>query len=671
MTGIVEVETVLRLFAEGISGHPFQIHERDALAEPFAHDPNRNPLKSTFNLYLPRDFSFFPAEPLNRRAYLYQALLQLGFREFGTYQFDIHEARARIKTLGEITLPTSHLESDLELFYQHFEHSDLVRNLFHLIESQRVARRLLSKYDGARSYRRDFQPYVNSLHWSQPSNLTQRAIVQLSGHLQDVPGFASDLEPLTRSALSPKSDVYGSAHATLTCYEELQKTGKVHGVSPMDDAESSVALETIQSQTKVEEGERKLADLESELDSIPLPFDQIEAADSDELTTGYSVQELQRNSLRKQAEQLSRRLQIEKSSVGLSVSRKEEVLASFRYDEWDYLKQKWLRNWCLLHECSLDYEHEGDAENLKRSVRPHVQSVRKLFEQIRPAGMKRVRRQFEGDELDISATVDLRVDTRSRVSPDERIYSHRVRVHRDVATVVLVDLSASTDSPIEDDPKNESSQHERDTKNQDLRDPYFDDERLNSTLDSKPFLDAIQKPKRRVIVIQREAVLLLATSLDSIQDMYAIYGFSGYGKENVEIYVAKEFNQPLSEHRIAAIASMEPKRSTRMGPSIRHSTNKLLATGAAMKVMMIVSDGFPQDCDYGPDRASHEYGVQDTAMALREADRKGIKNFCVTVDLAGHDYLRRMCRKDRYLVIDELESLPLALNSAYRYLISN
>lgn len=672
MTRVVEVETVLRLFAEGITGHPFQIHKAEAITEPFAHNPNRIPLKSSFNLYLPENFSFFVSETLNRRAYLYLALQQLGYREFGTYMFDIQQARSQISFLGDTPSPVSHLESDLELFYQHFDNQDLARRLFHLIESERVARHLLRKYEGAQAYRRDFQPFVNSLHAVEPPNLIDREIVQLSGHLRSVPGHASALADLVDFAMTRNADIYASAEATVICYQELEQIGMFpHEFAVDATSELQISLESLQRQARVEEWERELSDLELEFEGMPLPIDEIEGTESDVLGSANSIEEVQRAHVQKQKEQLSRRLQIEKSSIGLSPSRKEDVIASFRYDEWDYLNNKWLRNWCLLHEYSMNEELDGDSAGLKRAVRPHVQSVRKIFEQIRPAGLKRVGRQFEGDELDISATVDLRVDCKSQVSPDERVYSRRDRIHRDVATVVLVDLSASTDSPIDDHSNHTSQGEDRSFSEQDLRDPYFDDERLNSPFDSKSFAPAEVTPERRVIDIQREAVLLLATSLDSIQDMYSIYGFSGYGKENVEIFVAKEFDQALSEHRITAIASMEPKRSTRMGPSIRHSTRKLLATGAAMKVLMIVSDGFPQDCDYGPDRTSHEYGVQDTAMALREADRKGVKSFCVTVDLAGHDYLRRMCRRDRYLVIDELESLPLALNDAYSYLTAS
>ena len=78
-----------------------------------------------------------------------------------------------------------------------------------------------------------------------------------------------------------------------------------------------------------------------------------------------------------------------------------------------------------------------------------------------------------------------------------------------------------------------------------------------------------------------------------------------------------------------------------------------------------VSDGFPQDSDYGPERGNHEYGLQDTARALSEAHAKGVETFCVTVDLSGHDYLKRMCPDARYMVIEEIEDLPAALSKVY------
>jgi A/G-specific adenine glycosylase len=95
-----------------------------------------------------------------------------------------------------------------------------------------------------------------------------------------------------------------------------------------------------------------------------------------------------------------------------------------------------------------------------------------------------------------------------------------------------------------------------------------------------------------------------------------------------------------------------------MGPAIRHAAAKLGRQPEVVKVLIVVSDGYPQDSDYGPDRRDEEYGIQDTARALREAADAGISTFCVTIDPAGHDYLQRMCEPDRYMVIDDVAALP-------------
>ena len=101
---------------------------------------------------------------------------------------------------------------------------------------------------------------------------------------------------------------------------------------------------------------------------------------------------------------------------------------------------------------------------------------------------------------------------------------------------------------------------------------------------------------------------------------------------------------------------------------MRHGTKKLLATGSALNVLMVISDGFPQDCDYGPDRGNHDYGIHDAAKALDEANAKGIQTFCITVDKSGHDYLKNMCPDNRYAVLRETRTLPMVLQDVYHRL---
>ena len=168
-----------------------------------------------------------------------------------------------------------------------------------------------------------------------------------------------------------------------------------------------------------------------------------------------------------------------------------------------------------------------------------------------------------------------------------------------------------------------------------------------------------------MIDIQKEALVIMAQALEEIGDLFSILGFSGHGRDRVELFDAKTFDESLSLAVKSRLSAIEPQRSTRMGPAIRHAIRKLSSVSSRSKHLILLSDGFPQDFDYGRDRRSNLYGLRDTAQALREAEQEGISTFCITVDRAGHDYLREMCDDSRYLVIDEIDSLPLELPKIY------
>jgi nitric oxide reductase activation protein len=175
-----------------------------------------------------------------------------------------------------------------------------------------------------------------------------------------------------------------------------------------------------------------------------------------------------------------------------------------------------------------------------------------------------------------------------------------------------------------------------------------------------------QSTPRRIIDVTREALVLMAEALEEIGDSYAMYGFSGQGRDNVEFYHIKSFAEALSPTVKGRIGAIAPKRSTRMGAALRHSLEKLKDLTCRIKLLVLLSDGFPQDMDYGADRRSITYGIRDTMMALREADRAGVLTFCLTVDKAGHDYLREMCEPSRYLVLEDVASLPTELPKVYQ-----
>jgi nitric oxide reductase NorD protein len=178
----------------------------------------------------------------------------------------------------------------------------------------------------------------------------------------------------------------------------------------------------------------------------------------------------------------------------------------------------------------------------------------------------------------------------------------------------------------------------------------------------------VRRHYKRIIDLEKEGVALLLQALESIGDIYGIYGFSGYGRENVEFYVIKDVEEHLSDVVKRRIDKISPLHATRMGPAIRHATAKLDKQEAKTKILFLISDGRPQDRGYSREGVEKEYAVHDTHMALVEARHKEIIPFCLTVDKAGHDYLKSMCGDMGYEVLADIGSLPERLPMLYRQL---
>jgi hypothetical protein len=304
---------------------------------------------------------------------------------------------------------------------------------------------------------------------------------------------------------------------------------------------------------------------------------------------------------------------------------------AFLYDEWDHVIDDYRTRWCRLREVGL----ASDAgEYFSRTLTEYaglVPEVRRLLQRIPPEMYRPVRGLEDGEDFDLNAVTEARVELRARRTPSPKLYRARVREARDVATLFLLDMSASTDEPLA--------------------------------------AAAGGRPGRRIIDAIKESLVVMSAALEELGDAYAIYGFSGQGRHNVEFYPVKGFAEGLSGTVKGRIGGIEPRRSTRMGTALRHALRKLGGVAARSKHLILLSDGFPQDHDYGEDRRSHVYGIRDTAVALREADAAGVTSFCITVDRAGHDYLREMCDADRYLIIDDIAALPRELPRVYRRVV--
>ena len=180
--------------------------------------------------------------------------------------------------------------------------------------------------------------------------------------------------------------------------------------------------------------------------------------------------------------------------------------------------------------------------------------------------------------------------------------------------------------------------------------------------------DGTRRSYKRIIDLEKEAIVLLINALEAIGDTYGIYSFSGYGRENVEFYTVKDVDERFSERVKRRIDRIAPLHATRMGPAIRHATSKLEMQDARTKLLFLISDGRPQDRGYSREGVEKEYAVHDTKKALDEAKTKDITAFCLTVDKNGHDYLKTMCDDMGYEVLDDIYMLPQRLLYLYRRL---
>ncbi len=329
---------------------------------------------------------------------------------------------------------------------------------------------------------------------------------------------------------------------------------------------------------------------------------------------------------------------------------------SFLYDEWDYRMSDYRPRWCLLREKEMA---EGDGSFYNTTLEGYsllASQIKRQFEMVVPQGFQKMKRQQDGDEFELDAVIEAMVDKKSGTSPSEKVYTRRNKVVRDVAVAFLLDMSASTAEAIDESRR---LADEWDAPDDPLEYMFWLRSRRG---------EGVRRSYKRIVDLEKESVVLLIHALETIGDTYGIYGFSGYGRENVDFFVIKDINEALSDKVKRRIDKVSPLQATRMGPAIRHTITKLEKQEARTKFFFLISDGRPQDRGYSREGVEKEYAIHDTRVALTEARQKGIIPFCLTVDKEGHDYLRAMCQDMGYEVLADIHALPKRLPALYRSL---
>jgi nitric oxide reductase activation protein len=655
---LIEAQRLLSLFAQGIAGRYFHLKPLVELKGEFRPETQ---MIDELTLFLPDAVQEFAEPRQNLGFYKVAVMHQIGFFEFESWAFDLAEARRRVPGLAAREAHASHAQpGELEMFFACFPEQRLVRRLFGVLEDYRVDCGLARAYPGLRRDLGRAMELALARRGALPSIAGAggllEALVRCTLHADveglraaDATGLVDAVIDAARRAGERRADVYTSAEQAITCLEILRRAGIEErvGAALLDEIESSVDSVEFRGSAPPDLADIRLR-IEAGQNALETPGAAI-SSERLELTAEDVDDEAPADALQRPA--ATKGSAFRRAFGG--VSRAER---SFLYDEWDYHRRGYLRGWCRLHEERLVGE-DGPAflESVRQRHGALLARVRRKFQHIKPDSTERVRGVSDGEEIDLERAVEAHSDVRAGLAPSERVYMRRDRARREVATAFLVDLSASVRQPVPD-PDGEPEE------------PIIPDEDLRQVWGIGSLLAERDENRRKVIDIQKEALALMVQALEALGDEYGIYGFSGENRENVEFYVAKEFGDRPGLKVWNAIAAMRSRYYTRMGTAIRHTIRKLERQGARRKVMLVISDGYPQDVDYGPDRDDREYGIHDTAQALREAELARIDTFCVTIDRAGHDYLRRMCPDGRYLIIDEVESLPVELGKVYRLL---
>jgi nitric oxide reductase NorD protein len=289
-----------------------------------------------------------------------------------------------------------------------------------------------------------------------------------------------------------------------------------------------------------------------------------------------------------------------------------------RYPEWDYVIGRDRSEWTTVSEYGAA---EGRGTDINAILERYPETAYRIAALVRAAKVSRpvrLRRQSEGDQLDLEAAIATTIDRRAGLVPNPHVYARLERRRRDLSVLVLVDASQSTN-------------------------------------------DIVPAANRSVLALERDATALLAYAMDGLGDPFAIHAFCSDTREDVRYYRLKDFGMPWDAAAKRRLASVTGRFSTRMGAALRHAGRDLVSRPSYRKVLLVVSDGEPSDVDI----ADRRYLVEDArraAMALRHG---GVDVFCVGLDAGGDSYLARIFGRHFAIQLDRVERLPEKLPLLY------
>jgi len=280
------------------------------------------------------------------------------------------------------------------------------------------------------------------------------------------------------------------------------------------------------------------------------------------------------------------------------------------YPEWDYTSQTYRPDWVSVYETLHPKGNAADIDKLLAKHEALAKRLKRMLDLLKPQEKMRIRYQEEGSELDLDIALRSLIDFKSGSSPDPRINMSHKTSGRDIAVMVLLDLSES----------------------------------LN---------EKVAGGEQSILQLSQEAVSLLAWAVDKLGDPFAIAGFHSNTRHDVRYLHIKGYSEHWNDEVKARLAAMKAGYSTRMGPAMRHAAHYLERQQADKKLMLILTDGQPADVDTKDERLL----IEDARQAVKELDQKGIYTYCINLDPKADEYVSDIFGK-QYTVVDNIQRLP-------------
>ncbi|CAM5761343.1 hypothetical protein LMIY3S_00107 [Labrys miyagiensis] len=296
----------------------------------------------------------------------------------------------------------------------------------------------------------------------------------------------------------------------------------------------------------------------------------------------------------------------------------DEAIVSTCYPEYDYLSGHYRPEWCTLREMPCEIGAAATVSILRETRSDLVERLSALMRSARISRQERVKRQPDGEYLDIDASIAAMVSRRAGEIPDTSIYGRYDRRSRDISVLLLIDTSRSTN-------------------------------------------DLISGTSTRVIEVERLAASFMARAMESLGDPFAIAAFCSNAREDVRYSRIKDFGQPFDDRCIGRLAGLSSDFSTRLGPVIRHGGDRLRGQNTYRRLLLIVTDGEPSDIDVD----DRQYLVEDARTAVQELKRDGMDVFCVTLDSGAESSAGRIFGRKWSLGISSPDELPHRLPQLY------